>query len=83
MNWKWPAAWDVTSRGADVTNRIAKDLFKLMKPKYLQIYGDFNPRGGIAIKPFVELWGKVSELLSDEPTQLQRDALSIDPVAEA
>jgi len=43
----------------DVTNRIAKDLFNLTKPKYLQIYGDFNPRGGIAIKPFVELWGKV------------------------
>lgn len=43
----------------DVTNRIAKDLFKLMKPKYLQIYGEFNSRGGIAIHPFVELWGNV------------------------
>ncbi len=40
----------------DVTNRIAKDLFKLMKPTYLQIYGEFNSRGGIAIHPFVELW---------------------------
>lgn len=43
----------------DVTNRIAKDLFKLMKPKYLQIYGEFNSRGGISINPFVELWGKI------------------------
>lgn len=43
----------------DVTNRIAKDLFKLLQPVYLQIYGDFNPRGGIAIHPFVELWGRV------------------------
>ena len=41
----------------DVTNRIAKDLFKLMKPQYLQIKGEFNSRGGIAIHPFVELWG--------------------------
>ena len=42
----------------DLTNRIAKDLFKLMQPHYLQIYGNFNARGGIAIHPFVELWGK-------------------------
>lgn len=45
----------------DVTNRIAKDLFKLTKPKYLQIYGEFNARGGISINPFVELWGEVGE----------------------
>lgn len=45
----------------DVTNRIAKDLFKLLKPHYLQVTGDFSARGGIAIKPFVELWGKVSK----------------------
>lgn len=43
----------------DVTNRIAKDLFKLMKPNYIQVFGNFNSRGGIAIHPFVELWGKV------------------------
>lgn len=42
----------------DVTNRIAKDLFALLKPRYLQIYGEFNSRGGIAICPFVELWKK-------------------------
>lgn len=45
----------------DVTNRIAKDLFKLMSPHYLQITGQFNARGGIAIHPFVELWEKVSK----------------------
>lgn len=50
----------------DVTNRIAKDLFKLMKPKYLEVYGDFKPRGGIAIKPFVQLWGKVSKKEKEE-----------------
>lgn len=41
----------------DVCNRIAKDLFKVMKPKYLRIYGDFAPRGGLAIKPLIEMWG--------------------------
>lgn len=44
----------------DVTNRITKDLFKLMQPRYIQVYGEFNSRGGIAIHPFVTLWGKVS-----------------------
>jgi 7-cyano-7-deazaguanine reductase len=54
----------------DVTNRIAKDLFKLMKPRYLQIYGEFNSRGGIAIHPFVALWGKVTPKTSDEIQKL-------------
>ncbi len=43
----------------DVTNRIAKDLFKLLEPLYLEIYGEFNSRGGIAICPFVQIWGKL------------------------
>ncbi|MCC7197858.1 preQ(1) synthase [Candidatus Peregrinibacteria bacterium] len=43
----------------DVTNRITKDLFQLMKPRYIQVYGEFHSRGGIAIHPFVALWGKV------------------------
>ena len=29
-----------------------------------------------------DLWSKVAELLGDEPTQLERDALGIPPVAE-
>ena len=28
------------------------DLVKLMDPKYLEVIGRFNPRGGISIKPF-------------------------------
>lgn len=40
----------------DVCNRIANDLFDLMKPVYLRVYGDFAPRGGLAIKPLVERW---------------------------
>lgn len=42
----------------DVVNRIAKDLFEVLKPYYLRVYGDFAPRGGIAIRPMVEHWKK-------------------------
>ncbi|NNN14519.1 MAG: preQ(1) synthase [Acidimicrobiaceae bacterium] len=35
----------------DCVNLIADDLTKAMSPLYLRVYGDFNPRGGIAIKP--------------------------------
>ncbi len=35
-------------------NTIADDLNHLLEPKFLRIFGDFNPRGGIAIKPMVE-----------------------------
>ena len=36
----------------DCVNTIMKDLVKLMDPKYLEVIGLFNPRGGISIKPF-------------------------------
>ena len=45
----------------DVCNRIANDIFDLLQPKYLRVYGDFSPRGGIAIKPLVEKWEKADE----------------------
>jgi 7-cyano-7-deazaguanine reductase len=32
-------------------NRVADDLCARLSPRYLRVYGDFNPRGGIAIKP--------------------------------
>lgn len=37
----------------DCTNKIAEDIFKTIKPKYLRVWGDFNVRGGISIKPMV------------------------------
>lgn len=40
----------------DVTNRIAKDIWKMTEPKYIRVYGNFAPRGGIAIRPMVETW---------------------------
>ena len=35
----------------DCVNIIMKDLIRLMQPKYIEIFGDFTPRGGIAIHP--------------------------------
>ena len=37
----------------DVINVIYADLLKLLKPKYLEVYGKFAARGGISIDPFV------------------------------
>lgn len=38
-------------------SRIAKDLIKLLDPKYLKVEGQFTPRGGIPFWPTVE-YGK-------------------------
>lgn len=40
----------------DCVNIIMKDLVKLMDPKYIEVKGLFNPRGGISILPFAN-WG--------------------------
>lgn len=36
----------------DCINIIMKDLIKLMHPRYIEVRGWFNPRGGISIIPF-------------------------------
>ena len=36
----------------DCVQTICDDLVKLIKPKYLEVVGEFTPRGGIAIFPF-------------------------------
>ena len=36
----------------DCVNIIMKDLIALMDPKYIDVKGLFNPRGGISILPF-------------------------------
>jgi 7-cyano-7-deazaguanine reductase len=36
----------------DVVNVIMKDLIALLDPKYIEILGEFTPRGGISIYPF-------------------------------
>jgi len=36
----------------DCINVICEDLFKLLKPNFIEVIGEFNPRGGIAIWPY-------------------------------
>ena len=36
----------------DCVNIIMKDLVALMEPKYIEVWGEFNPRGGISIYPY-------------------------------
>jgi 7-cyano-7-deazaguanine reductase len=35
----------------DCVNRIASDLQSCITARYLRVFGDFNPRGGITIRP--------------------------------
>ena len=37
----------------DCVQKICNDLVSLMKPKYIEVIGEFTPRGGIAIFPYV------------------------------
>jgi len=37
----------------DCVNIILDDLVRLMCPRYIEVLGDFNARGGISIVPFV------------------------------
>jgi 7-cyano-7-deazaguanine reductase len=37
-------------------NQIADDLVSAISPRYLRVFGDFNPRGGIAIRPMATRW---------------------------
>ena len=43
------------SIGKSLVNIIAKDLFDLMQPNWLEVHGDFMPRGGISIIPTARL----------------------------
>ena len=36
----------------DCIQKICNDLEELMKPKFLEVIGEFTPRGGIAIYPY-------------------------------
>ena len=36
----------------DCVNMIMKDLVALMNPKYIEVWGEFSPRGGISIYPY-------------------------------
>lgn len=42
----------------DCVQTICDDLVALMKPRYLEVIGEFTPRGGIAIFPFASAASK-------------------------
>ena len=48
----------------DITNRIMKDLYKLLEPYYIEVYSNFNSRGGIYLRPFTS---KFYDILNKEP----------------
>jgi 7-cyano-7-deazaguanine reductase len=41
----------------DCVNRIASDLVAVLDPRLLRVFGDFNARGGIAIRPLALRYG--------------------------
>lgn len=45
----------------DCVQKICDDLVSLMNPNYIEVIGEFTPRGGIAIFPFASFAGKGSE----------------------
>lgn len=48
----------------DCVNTIMKDLLALMQPKYIEVYGEFTPRGGIAIHPYAN-YGRPGSRFAD------------------
>ncbi|KGN86259.1 preQ(1) synthase [Porphyromonas gulae] len=58
----------------DCVNIIMKDLIALMQPRYIEVWGDFTPRGGISIVPFCN-YGKPGsryELLAEKRMETHR-----------
>lgn len=53
----------------DCVNIIMKDLIALMNPRYIEVRGLFNPRGGISILPFAN-WGDEEHLAMVESRRL-------------
>lgn len=37
----------------DCIQKICNDLYSIMKPKFIEVIGEFTPRGGITIYPYV------------------------------
>lgn len=45
----------------DCIQTICNDLVKLLKPKYIEVIGEFTPRGGIAIFPYASAHNGTAE----------------------
>ena len=53
----------------DCVNTIANDVAEKIRPLYLRVFGDFNVRGGIAIKPLVVR--KAPKLETEEEAEIR------------
>lgn len=47
----------------DCIQKICDDLVSLMKPHYIEVIGEFTPRGGIAIFPFAAYSSKTDDFV--------------------
>lgn len=47
----------------DCVQKICNDLTKLLNPRYLEVIGEFTPRGGIAIYPFASSSNKEKKFM--------------------
>jgi 7-cyano-7-deazaguanine reductase len=47
----------------DCVQKICNDLENLMKPHYLEVIGEFTPRGGIAIYPFASCSSNIKKYI--------------------
>ncbi|MFN7262797.1 MAG: preQ(1) synthase [Pseudobdellovibrionaceae bacterium] len=54
----------------DCIQKICDDLTKLLKPRYLEVIGEFTPRGGIAIYPFASSSNSSNEFQSIKAERL-------------
>lgn len=61
----------------DCTNIIMKDLINSMDPKYIEVKGNFLPRGGISILPFAN-YAKPGSGYECMVTKRQFDQLSLE-----
>ncbi len=59
-------------------NRVADDLYQVLSPALIRVYGDFAPRGGIAIKPVaLRAWPGSSPEDRRQHLELLEQALSL------
>lgn len=48
----------------DITNRIMNDIVSVLDPVYVEVYADFNSRGGIYLRPYANYYKSNSKELS-------------------
>ncbi len=53
----------------DCIQKICNDLKKLLKPKYLEVIGEFTPRGGITIYPYCSVSNSTKKYQSLKETR--------------